>query len=691
MSKTVAIVQARMGSKRLPGKVLAEIAGRLAIGHTLARARAATGIDALWLACSAAAADDPLADYVSGQEGVEIFRGDEEDVLARFAAVAEQSGADAVVRITGDCPMIDPEVIDLAIAKFQSGGADYVSNHLIRSYPDGLDVEVFSRAALDRAHAEARDPFLRQHVTPYIHGRLKDRLPWGKFSTDQIVNPIDFSHLRWTLDEPEDLAFLRRLLARLLADRSDGYHWMEAVAAMTAEPDLFWINRKHGLNEGSVRDLAKSKGVAAPRSFERSNQLFARAAEVVPLAAQTFSKSHQQWVRGASPLFLTAGKGCRVSDPDGNVYIDYLQGLMANVLGYGDPDVDAAIRNQIERGMSFSLATTLEADLAERMVADIPCAEMVRFAKNGSDATSAAIRLARATTGRDRVALCGYHGWHDWYIGTTSRDLGVPTAVRALSDVFPFNDADTLKALFERAPDAYAAVILEPAGVRAPEPGFLEAMRELASRHGAVLVFDEIVTGYRMHIGGAQAYYGVTPDLACFGKAMGNGMPIAAVVGRRELMTRMEDIFFSGTYAGEALSLAAAIATIDKIKREGVIDRLWRLGERLIADSNAVLAAHGLADQVSFSNAGWWPRLTIDQAPVETDLMVSLLRQEFVANGLLLASSYNLCLAHDSEPVVAETLAALARAAAAVRDHLDAADPAGRLRGERVQPTFAVR
>jgi len=687
MTNIVAIVQARMSSSRLPGKVLAEIAGRPAIGHTLARARVATGIDALWLACSEATADDPLADYVSGLEDVALYRGSEEDVLSRFAAIAAETNAEAVVRLTGDCPMIDPEVIDLAIAKFRSGGVDYVSNHLTRSYPDGLDVEVFSRAALDRAHAEAREPFLRQHVTPYIHGRLKDRLPHGDFSTEQIVNTVDFSHLRWTLDEPEDLAFLRRLLDRL----PDGFHWMEAVAAMTAEPDLFWVNRKHALNEGAVRDLAKSTGVAAQKSFARSNQLFARAAEVVPLAAQTFSKSHQQWVRGASPLFLIAGKGCRVADPDGNVYIDYLQGLMANVLGYGDPDVDAAIRSQLERGMSFSLATTLEADLAERMVADIPCAEMVRFAKNGSDATAAAIRLARAATGRDRVALCGYHGWHDWYIGTTSRDLGVPAAVRALSDVFPFNDADALKALFERAPDAYAAVILEPSGVRAPEPGFLEAVRELTSRHGAVLIFDEIVTGYRVHIGGAQAHTGVTPDLACFGKAMGNGMPIAAVVGRRALMVRMEDIFFSGTYSGEALSLAAAIATIDKIKRENVIERLWRLGERLIAESNAIFAGHGLGEALGFGGAGWWPRLTIRQAPVEADLMVSLLRQEFVAHGLLLASSYNLCLAHDSEPIVSETLQALDRAAAAVRDHLDAADPAGRLRGERVQPTFAVR
>jgi len=684
--KVVAVIQARMNSSRLPGKVLADIAGKPAIGHTIARARAASGIDELWLACSDQSADDPLADYVRAQS-IEVFRGDEDDVLSRYVAVATETRADVVVRLTGDCPMLDPGVIANAVSRFAEASVDYVSNSLTRSFPDGLDVEVFSRTALDRADREARDPFLRQHVTPYIHGRLRDKLPCGDFTKDQIVHPVDFSHLRWTLDEPEDLAFLRRLLARL----PQGYHWMEAVAAMTADPDLFWFNRKHDLNEGSVRDLAKSKGAAAPKTFARSDQHFARAIETVPLAAQTFSKSHQQWVRGASPLFLTAGKGCRVTDPDGNIYIDFLQGLMANVLGYGDPDIDAAIRGQLERGMSFSLATTLEAELAERMVADIPCAEMVRFAKNGSDATSAAIRLARATTGRDKVALCGYHGWHDWYIGSTSRDLGVPAAVRELSDVFAFNDADALEALLKRAPDAYAAIVLEPAGVRAPAPGFLEAVRDCATRYGAVLVFDEIVTGYRMHIGGAQAATDVTPDLACFGKAMGNGMPIAAVVGRSELMRGMEDIFFSGTYAGEALSLAAAIATIDKIKREDVIARLWRLGDRLIAESNSIFAAHGLGDALNFAGDGWWPRLHVTSSAVDPVLMTSLLRQEFVAHGLLLASSFNLCLAHDNEPVVTETLVALNGAAADIREHLDADEPASRLRGELVQPTFAVR
>ncbi|HUU24574.1 MAG TPA: aminotransferase class III-fold pyridoxal phosphate-dependent enzyme, partial [Methyloceanibacter sp.] len=319
------------------------------------------------------------------------------------------------------------------------------------------------------------------------------------------------------------------------------------------------------------------------RRFDRSGALYERALKVIPTASQTFSKAATGTVEGAAPLFLERGEGARVWDPDGNVYIDYVMGLLPVVLGYRDPDVDGAIRTQLDRGITFSLATELEAELAESLCELIPCAEMVRFGKNGSDATSAAVRLARAFTGRDKIAICGYHGWHDWYIGTTARHLGVPQAIRDLSIAFPFNDLDALEALLKAEPDRFAAVILEPEGLDAPLPGFLDAVRGLCDTYGVVLVFDEIITGFRRHLGGAQAVHGVTPDLASFGKAMANGMPISAIVGRGEIMRLMEDIFFSGTFGGEALSLAASIATIDKLRRLDGPAKFAGMGARLRA------------------------------------------------------------------------------------------------------------
>jgi glutamate-1-semialdehyde 2,1-aminomutase len=684
MTKNIAIVQGRMNSTRLVGKVMEDINGHPAIFHTLTRVRRATTLDEVWLACTENALDNPLADYAE-KLGFPVFRGDEHDVLDRFAALANLSDADVIARITGDCPAVEPELIDTAIARLIDSGCDYVSNHLVRTFPDGLDVEVFTHDALARAHREATHEFSRMHVTPYIHGRLQDRIPWGNFATDNIVNPVDFSHIRWTLDEPEDLLLLQRLFAAL----PENFHWLEAIAAMTRDPELFWINRKHKLHAGSYRDLGDTRPSII--CFDRSNQQFARASESIPLASQTFSKSFQQWSAGATPLFIESGHGCRVKDIDGNVFIDYVQGLMPNILGYCDPDVDSAIRHQLDRGITFSLATTLEADLAERLVRDIPCAEMVRFGKNGSDATTAAIRLARAHTGRDRIAVGGYHGWHDWYIGSTVRNCGVPEIVSGLTSTFPFNDADVLAKILADNPDGYAAIILEPTGATLAEAGFLERVRALADQYGVVLVFDEIVTGFRIHRGGAQALFGVTPDLACYGKAMANGMPISAVVGKKTIMMQMEHVFVSGTFGGEALSIVAAIATIDKISEKDVIRRLWTLGDRLMESANALFERHGFGGTLAFGGQGWWPRLTISEPPIDMILMMTLLRQAFVAKGLLLASSFNLSLAHDAPSVIEETLDGIDSAMSDLRSQLDSSDPAQHLRGQLIQPTFSVR
>ncbi|MBX3456286.1 aminotransferase class III-fold pyridoxal phosphate-dependent enzyme [Ferrovibrio sp.] len=389
---------------------------------------------------------------------------------------------------------------------------------------------------------------------------------------------------------------------------------------------------------------------------------------------------------------MQSGHGAHVVDVDGNRFVDYVLGLLPIVLGYTDPDVDAAVREQLDRGVSFSLATPLEADLADRLIRLIPCAEMVRYGKNGSDVTTAAIRLARAYTGRDEVAVLGYHGWHDWYIGTTPRNAGVPEAVKRLTHAVPYNDADALEDLLRRRGDKLAAVILEPSSKTPPLPGYLQRLRELTQRHGVLLVFDEIITGFRIGMGGAQAYYGVTPDLACFGKAMANGLPLSTLVGRADIMRDMDKIFFSTTFGGEALSLAAAIATIDKLERENGPERMWRLGERLIAAVNGALSRHGLANQISMGGEGWWPRLTLHpQGAASAEVLGALLRQELAERGILFSASFNLCLAQDDPAVEAETLAAFDGAAAVLREALAGPDPRSALRGPLVAPGFSVR
>jgi glutamate-1-semialdehyde aminotransferase len=356
-----------------------------------------------------------------------------------------------------------------------------------------------------------------------------------------------------------------------------------------------------------------------------------------------------QYPEGHAPLFLTHGEGGRVWDVDGNEYVDLVCALMPVVLGYRDPDVDEAVRRQLTKGISFSLATTLEADLAERLVDLIPCAEMVRFGKNGTDATSATIRLARAYTGRDRVMVCGYHGWQDWYIGATARSKGVPERVRALTHMVPYNDLDAVATLFSRYKGEFAAIIIEPMNSAEPGPGFLQSLKDIAHENGALLVFDEVITGFRFALGGAQALFGVTPDIAAFGKALGNGMPISAVVGRAEIMAQMEEIFFSGTFGGEALSIAAAIAVLDKMRREPVIDTLWRTGTVLADGARERIRRHGLEGVIALNGKAPWTILAFtDQPNARKDAIRTLFLREMLAHGILMISGHDVCYAHNA-------------------------------------------
>jgi glutamate-1-semialdehyde 2,1-aminomutase len=386
--------------------------------------------------------------------------------------------------------------------------------------------------------------------------------------------------------------------------------------------------------------------------FARSVALLERALVTIPLGAQTFSKSTTQFPRDVSPHFAARGKGATLVDVDGNAYLDFINALASVLLGYADDEVDAAVRAQLDNGVTFSLSHELEIEVAERLCRLIPCAEQVRFGKNGSDATAAAVRLARAATGRDRIATCGYHGWQDWYIGTTTRDLGVPAAVKALTSTFRYNDAASLEALLEQHPGEFAAVILEPLGADEPHEGFLETVAELTRAAGALLVFDEIVTGFRVHLGGAQALTGVTPDLATFGKGLANGFPLSAIVGPRRYMRLMEEIFFSTTFGGETLSLAATRTVLDRLERDRVPERLAALGTRLRDGVTRLAADNACGDVFAISGHPSWTFLRI--APTERASAAeikTLLLQELFARGILSLGTHNLSAAHEEADI----------------------------------------
>lgn len=425
--------------------------------------------------------------------------------------------------------------------------------------------------------------------------------------------------------------------------------------------------------------------------YKQSHALFEQASKTVPLASQTFSKSHVTYPEGRAPLFLDHGRGSRVTDVDGNEYVDFVSGLLPVILGYGDPDVDGAVIEQIGRGVTLSLATRLEMELAELIAETVPCAEMARFGKNGSDATAGAVRLARAFTGRDRVAVCGYHGWQDWYIGTTPRNRGVPRAVQELTHPFLYNNLDALDSLLKAHSGEFACVIMEAMNAVEPAPGYLEGVRDIAHAHGALFVIDEIITGFRYALGGAQELFGVTPDLATLGKGMGNGYAISAVVGRADIMQLMEEIFFSFTAGGETVGLAAALATIRKIRDEDVISHLWRTGERVQAGLTERLSAHQLDAAIAPVGKPPWLLLSFkDIGQCSGWQIKTLFIQEMLARGVLIQSSHNFSFAHGAAEIELlfaaydEVLPILADAV-----HNDALDHL--LQGPVMQPLFQVR
>lgn len=366
--------------------------------------------------------------------------------------------------------------------------------------------------------------------------------------------------------------------------------------------------------------------------YKRSLELHSEAIQLIPGGSQTNSKRAEAFAYGAYPIYASRAYGSRVEDLDGNTYIDLVGALGPILLGYNYPAVQQAIREQLDEGIIAGLLYPEEVEAARLLTEMVPCAEMVRFFKGGGEATAAAARIARAYTGRELVLNAGYRGWPDVWTAA-SNDGGVPRAMSTSIASFPFNDLDALERLLAKNAGNVAAIFLDYLHEE-PKPGYLQAVRELAHRHGALFVMDEIVTGFRLAPGGAQEYFGVVPDMAVFAKAMANGMPLSAVVGRAEVMQTAKKLLMSITYGGEALSLAASVATLREIKAKPVNDHLWRIG-RLLMDGLDRAAAD---NSIPFRCYGLPPMSLMQFNDVdgpESELVWSYFLQEMALRGVL--------------------------------------------------------
>jgi glutamate-1-semialdehyde 2,1-aminomutase len=421
-----------------------------------------------------------------------------------------------------------------------------------------------------------------------------------------------------------------------------------------------------------------------------------RAHRAIPAGCHTYSKGDDQFPANA-PAFIASGRGCMATDPDGNEFLDWGMGLRSVLLGHAYPRVIEAVSAELHKGSNFTRPSPIETTLAEELIDLIPSAEMVKLAKNGSDVTTAAVRLARAATGRTVVVFPREHPFHsfdDWFIGTTVVDAGVPEDTKRLSHTFTYGDLASLEALFARFPRQIAAVVMEPATTAPPPEGYLEGVRELTRREGAVLVFDEMITGFRWHAGGAQAFYDVTPDMSTFGKAIGNGFSVSALVGRRDIMAlggldhdQARVFLLSATHGGETHAIAAALATIAEVRESEVVSHIWTIGRRLQEGLEAAARDAGLDGVVSCGGYPCSPVLSFDAGDAQRSAALrTLFMQEMVTAGILIpyiAPSFS----HGTVEVD-RTVEAAAAALAPVREVLDGAPIDRYLVGDAARPVF---
>lgn len=633
--KVVAIVQARMGSTRFPSKVMKSIHGFPLIELLLGRLSKSERIDQIVLATSKDPRNTPLIEHVR-MLGYACETGSENDVLERFVYAAEKHNADVVVRITGDCPLVDPELVDDCIAEFFQSDSDYLSNTSPPTFPDGLDVEVMSLNSLQKALQATEKTHDREHVTPYIRES-------GVFRTSSYSYQEDLSNLRWTVDDPADFEVISNVFQCFLPNIH--FSWKDVLQLQRSNPELFIANIDTLRNEGAAMGTGQ--------------KLWQRAKRVIPGGNMLLSKRSEMFLPDQWPAYFSKAKGCKVWDLDGREYIDMsIMGIGTNTLGYGNPEVDDAVLSTLQAGNMSTLNCPEEVYLAEKLVEIHPWAEMVRLARSGGEANAIAIRIARAASGKDKVAVCGYHGWHDWYLSANlSNDKsldghllpglepnGVPRKLAGTTLTFNYNDIAALEDLFSSHPDI-GVIKMEVCRNEGPLPGYLQKVRELANRHNAVLIFDECTSGFRETFGGLHKKYGVEPDMAMFGKALGNGYAITATIGRREVMEAAQTTFISSTFWTERIGPTAALKTLEVMQAT----RSWEIISSIGLEIRS--RWQYLADKYGLKISHWGlPALTgfTIQSP-HAVAYKTLITQEMLAKGYLAANSVYACTEHTAE------------------------------------------
>ncbi len=568
--KTIAIVQARQNSKRFPNKVLKKLNSQTIIDILNDKLKKSKKINDIVFAIPLKSSEKKLKNYLISKQ-IDFYEGSEKNVLERFYKAAKKYSADKIVRITADCPLLDIQLIDQVIDFSNNNPVyDYVSNTLNPTYPDGLDVEIFSLKALELAQKNSRTQFEKEHVTQFLirNDRIK------KYSYENNEN---YSQLRWTLDTPEDYKVLKKIFKNFKNKKNQG--WKSVLN--------FCLKNSHIMT--NINYLRNYKSISLKEKY------WEKAKKYIPGQNSMISKHPDLYLKNLWPTYFKKAKGCSVWSLENKRYYDLsIMSAGTNILGYSNSSVNKSVILSLKNGNISTLNSYEEVLLAEKLISINPWAEKVLFSRTGGEANAMAIRLARAYTGKDKIAICGYHGWHDWYLSASKSNeyklrkeqlpfyssIGVPK--KLLNTVFPFeyNNIKSLKNIISSNKDI-GAIKMEVERNEKPKNNFLKEVRKIANQYNIVLIFDECTTGFRETYGGIYKKYNVNPDIAIFGKALGNGYPITSIVGKKDLMDMKNKTFMSSTFWTERTGPTAALKTLEIMEKIKSWDLITNKGKKI--------------------------------------------------------------------------------------------------------------
>jgi glutamate-1-semialdehyde aminotransferase len=630
--KVLAIIQARYNSKRFPGKVVKKINNKTILEILIRRLSKSKYISKIIVACSENKKDKVILN-ICKKLGINYFSGSENDVLDRFYKAAKKYKGENILRITADCPLIDPKIADDVIGSFFSNNVDYASNVNPPTFPDGLDVEVFKFDALKEAHIEAKKLNDREHVTPFIINNKK-------FKKFNLKNSIDYSSLRLTLDEKKDYILIKKIIKNFKNNLN--FNLKNILDLYKNKKNFFLINSHLVRNEGY--------------NLNTGQKMWKRAKNVIPGGTMLFSKNPDLFLPKFWPAYFERTKGCNVWDLEGRKYFDLsMMGVGTNILGYARKEVDDSVRKIIDKGNMSTLNSKEEILLAEKLIQMHPWARKVRFARTGGEAAAIAVRIARAATGKDKVAICGYHGWHDWYLSANLSDSknlnshlmqnlpiqGVQKNLKNSTFVFEYNNFNQLKEIVSC--NDIGTVIMEVSRNKTPKNFFLDKVRKLTKNKNIVLIFDECSSGFRETFGGLHIKYKVNPDIATFGKALGNGYAINAVIGNNSIMTYANSTFISSTFWTERIGSAAALKTLEIMEKI----KSWKIISDTGADVKKKWLQLSKIHNIKLDIKGLDAMPKFDFTNNNNLYYKTFVSQEFLKKNFLASNSIYLCVNHN--------------------------------------------